>query len=1072
MGTADTSYKDTGGRRTKFASIPEPPGDLSPGARKFLTAIKETVEVREGKRGNSLDRSIVVRDLFDPDFTTKYWPGGGASNPNEPPSPTTKDTTPPGPVSDFTLDSSAEEENSFAWTNPTDTDLSHVEIWAAKKYPGIPDWTTGASCGLNDLFRYGNYVYKYIVAGPTEGVSPVDHKHGYNGTDTKYWRQEDYPYRTVAQAGLVGAITKPTEEWVHKLNSAEALATDWYYWARASDWAGNKSNWVPAGIAEGLLAIAKTNETVVPTPENLSICSTGSTTVFNDLDVNLCWSPSTNPMVIDYELEILTTATGVRRRIVSAIRGCTWTYTYNNNSDDGGGTPEDALTFKLWAVNPYGVRSPGCDEISVTNPRPSDVIGLVSDSWINGVRFRWAKNPEPDVEVYRYQTRIISDPATAWTTLAETTSLNVFVFLDESQMSIYADGATIEIRIWAVDTWGNLSAAAATDTGITDTLNIETKDIDDFAIDASKLFVRIPVLEADNWSSAGYVVSWNAHNLFYNGRCYRIAAGSCTVADADSKKYIYWVRPTVEPEQDDATPDSPYASSYQESTNHPAGDPDATPPQSDLLGEHGFIIAVNVGGSYDLAWNAMANAVIGSAYIMDAAINTAKIADASITSAKIVELQANLILAGQLQSIDWPASGAYFNVDSGDFKLGSDASPNLAWDNSLQTLTIRGAIMQSPAGSEFPMPVYRGVYSAGTSYYKGDLVTYGGSSWVYSQTGPGSGVAPDVVPPGSNYWDLWASAGDDGAAGGDGDPGPGVVYRGQFEDIYTTTDFVCTTLRRDVVKYDAPQGGVSPGYYICKLSHGPSGGGLHDPRNTAYWESFGATFSSVATDLLLANDIAVLRTITFGDAGTQQGAIRSYGKDSYSDPTAGFFFGWDGGVAKFNVGDETDPSNLKCVKWSGSNLTVNGKNVLDDGSLQEFAAGSLLVASADEQCWAPTYYYRKYKEIMIPRGGTLRISFDMTHDSGDAMWGRIYVNGVAVGTERYQDNSHYAGGVHVGSGWYRYTEDITDLEVDDLVQLYAKQQGDYRNGNLVRYFRLYAAHSTVFQTLLDTGGGW
>lgn len=1056
--TADTSYKDTGGRLTKFSSIPEPPSDLSPGVKKFLTAIKETVEVREGKRGNSLDRSIVVRDLLDPNFTNKYWPDGGTGNPNESPSGRKKDTTAPGPVTDFEIDTSEEDCNSFTWVNPTDTDLSHVEIWAAKVYPGIPVWGSEMSCVLNDLVRYEDYVYKFIVTGPIEGVSPVDPVHGYDGTGDHYWRLEDYPYRRVTQAGLVGVITKPTQAWTHKLNSAEDLATDWYYWARASDYTGNKSSWNPAS-GEGLFALAKTNETVVPPPLNLSICSTGSRTVFNDLDVNLCWSPSTNPMVKDYELEILTTATGVRRQLVVGIRGCTWTYSYGANKTDGDGTPEDALTFRLWAVNPYGTRSDEYDEISVTNPAPADVTGLISDSWMNGVRFRWAKNPEPDVEVYRYQTRIITAPVTEWTAIKEESGLSTFVFLDEDQRATYADGATIEIRIWAVDTWGNVSANAAVASGTTDTLNIKPHDIDDFAIDASKLFVRIPVLEADNWSNAGYTVSWNAHNLYYNGRCYRIAAGSCTVSGADAKKYIYWVRPATEPAQESATKANPYASSYQESTNHPAGDPDATPPKSDLLGDHGFIIAVNVGGSYDLAWNAMANAVIGSAYIMDAAIGTAKIADASITSAKIIELQANLIMAGQLQSIDWPSSGSYFDVSAGHFKLGSEASPNLEWNNTTGKLTIRGAIIQSAAGSEFPMVIYRGAYSASTNYYKADLVTYGGSSWVFIQTGPVSGVAPDVVPPGSNYWDIWASAGDDGPQG---DQGPGILYRGEFESIYTTTDFVCTTLRRDVVKY-------AGAYYICKLSHGPSGGGLHDPRETAYWESFGATFSSVATDLLLANDIAVLRTITFGDSSTQQGAIRSYGKDSYNDHTAGFWMGWDSGVAKFNIGDETDPTNLRCVKWSGVNLTVNGKNVLGDDSLQEFQPGNRQVASADTvfmysgpRLGSNWYGWVKCKEIMIPRGGTLRTQFKMRAAQDHywyKMYGRVYVNGIAKGIERIITGTQYV--------WQTYTEDIPDLEVDDLVQLYVRMYGEYSNGMAVCDFRIGVAHHINFLTTLD-----
>ena len=207
-----------------------------------------------------------------------------------------------------------------------------------------------------------------------------------------------------------------------------------------------------------------------PTPQNLSICETGSRTEFNDLDACLWWSPSTDPSVMDYNLEILTTATMVRRRLIENIRGCKTTYPYGQNKTDGGGTPEDALTFRLWAVDTEGEQSSDYDQISVTNPRPADVTGLISDSWMNGVRFRWAKNPEPDVEVYRYQTRIITAPVTEWTAIKEESGLSTFVFLDEDQRATYADGATIEIRIWAVDTWGNVSASAVVGTGITDFL--------------------------------------------------------------------------------------------------------------------------------------------------------------------------------------------------------------------------------------------------------------------------------------------------------------------------------------------------------------------------------------------------------------------------------------------------------------------------------------------------------------------------------------------------------------------------------------------------------------------------
>ncbi|MBC8179180.1 MAG: hypothetical protein H8E19_17400 [Deltaproteobacteria bacterium] len=244
-----------------------------------------------------------------------------------------------------------------------------------------------------------------------------------------------------------------------------------------SDFAGQTSNTyigsLTIGGDKGTLSVANIvigSPSGPPTPQNLSICETGSRTEFNNLDVCLWWSPSTDPMVIDYNLEVLTTATMVRRRLIENIRGCKATYPYGQNKTDGGGTPEDGLTFRLWAVDTEEEQSSDYDQISVTNPRPADVTGLVSDSWMYAVRFRWSKNPESDVEAYRYQTRILSDPTTEWTEPTETTNLNIFVFLNEDQEILYVGGATIEIRLWAVDTWGNVSANAVVGMGITDFL--------------------------------------------------------------------------------------------------------------------------------------------------------------------------------------------------------------------------------------------------------------------------------------------------------------------------------------------------------------------------------------------------------------------------------------------------------------------------------------------------------------------------------------------------------------------------------------------------------------------------
>lgn len=79
--------------------------------------------------------------------------------------------------------------------------------------------------------------------------------------------------------------------------------------------------------------------------------------------------------------------------------------------------------------------------------------------------------------------------------------------------------------------------------------------------------------------------------------------------------------------------------------------------------------------------------------------------------------------------------------------------------------------------------------------------------------------------------------GDKGDPGSAGTAGPGIVYRGDFS---SGTIYYNNTLRRDVVMYSST-------YYIYKGANAASGA-----WNSANWESFGAQFSSVATDLLLA----------------------------------------------------------------------------------------------------------------------------------------------------------------------------------------------------------------------------
>ncbi|HEV7282291.1 MAG TPA: hypothetical protein VGN57_18965 [Pirellulaceae bacterium] len=132
-----------------------------------------------------------------------------------------------------------------------------------------------------------------------------------------------------------------------------------------------------------------------------------------------------------------------------------------------------------------------------------------------------------------------------------------------------------------------------------------------------------------------------------------------------------------------------------------------------------------------------------------------------------------------------------------------------------------------------------------------------------------------------------------------------------------------------------------------------------------------------------------------------------------------------------NVGTISDDA-YDATAWNGVTDVAPSKNAVRDkiesmdfypGS---FVAGTAVLAQAAAAVTVQNTGYTKKKEIRVNMGGTIRVSFNLRVASalGTAK-GRIYVNGVAVGTERTNSST---GGVD-------YTEDIT-VVAGDLVQLY------------------------------------
>ena len=199
-------------------------------------------------------------------------------------------------------------------------------------------------------------------------------------------------------------------------------------------------------------------------------------------------------------------------------------------------------------------------------------------------------------------------------------------------------------------------------------------------------------------------------------------------------------------------------------------------------------------------------------------------------------INGRIITTGRIQTTN---QLNYIDLDTNQVRIG-DSNSGIDWNvTTPNVFTILGGLIQrTPSGAAYPISIYRGAYDSGTIYYKGDYITYLGSTWNYINDTPGSGHTPEE----GVYWTQLASA-TPGADGADG-TSPVGIFRGEWNE---DTDYYGTANRVDIVYYSTTQL-----YYIAKpVAGNPFRGQV--PTDTTYWDSFGANFESVATNLLFAN---------------------------------------------------------------------------------------------------------------------------------------------------------------------------------------------------------------------------
>jgi len=124
-------------------------------------------------------------------------------------------------------------------------------------------------------------------------------------------------------------------------------------------------------------------------------------------------------------------------------------------------------------------------------------------------------------------------------------------------------------------------------------------------------------------------------------------------------------------------------------------------------------------------------------------------------------------------------------------------------------------------------------------------------------------------------------------------------------------------------------------------------------------------------------------------------------------------------------------------------ISSNGTDWISSSRFRKSVASNNLKINNTTEQHTSTTGLEKLKEVMVYHSGVIRIVFDLK--AGNGIWsasGRIYVNGVAVGTNRSTSSTSYVT---------QTAEDIT-VNAFDLVQIYALESGGYgayvRNMNI------------------------
>jgi len=160
-----------------------------------------------------------------------------------------------------------------------------------------------------------------------------------------------------------------------------------------------------------------------------------------------------------YEVEILN-IDGIRLRI-EYTKNSRYTYTYENNCEDGNGIPVGSFTIKVKAMDGFGNVSEKAAVLTVSNGVPANIRNQMAVSTVDGVKFTWGKNTE-DTDFYCYYLRTKVGETGPWSEYIDYEDNSYTRRLTALEVTSSTNKAMIYIEVQCKDVFGNLSPIVAT----------------------------------------------------------------------------------------------------------------------------------------------------------------------------------------------------------------------------------------------------------------------------------------------------------------------------------------------------------------------------------------------------------------------------------------------------------------------------------------------------------------------------------------------------------------------------------------------------------------------------------